>query len=162
MCKVNSSTEELVKLLEKSYSQFVARAFYYTKDIILAEDLLQDVLTEILTKVNLDKITSQKGFIIDLINKRGIDFCRKKKILFLEFSEALNLKDQAKTQESSSILLNKILQSAELNKEELDLLEDFKQGYTNKEIAKDLGMTTNEVRTKKQAIFRKLRRQKRI
>jgi len=164
MRKVISSQEELVNLFDEKYTLFISRAFRFTNNFVLAEDLLQDVFIEILERVDLESIDNLVAFILSLIKRRGIDFTRKRKIPLLEFDETLKqntLHDNIYLPKQEILkILNILAKKAKLDELQMQYFNLIKSGLSNKDIADELNVSADYVRVVKQTIMRKLRKAK--
>ncbi len=158
----NNKKETLEKLFKKYYKVLVIFAKNYVKDRSIAEDLVQDVFVMLFEKADTIQIHSSiKSFLYTSVRNHTLNYIKKTKNDIFD-NEAINY-DYRITDDEQIIdiaeLSEKLYKAIELLPKQNKKIFKLSRldGYTNQEIADQLGLTKRTVETHITNALKKLR-----
>ncbi len=151
----------LEKLFKEHYKALVIFAKNYVNDRVIAEDLVQDVFVMLHEKIEVLQIhTSIKSFLYTSVRNHAFNYLKRGKTIVF---------DQTLIVEDENVIGDELIEIAELSEKLYKAIQKlpsqnqkiFKlsrlEGYSNQEIADDLGLTKRTVETHISNALKKLK-----
>ncbi len=156
--------KEYKSLFDELYESMCLLSNKYLEDLDVAKDVVQDVFVKIWEdKIEFQNINNTKAYLYTSVKNKSLDYLKSKRYKSTDFLSPRKL-EKMETEsfffrevvviEASSIVEKAI---NELPDKCADIIRLSLKEFTNLEIAEELGLSINTVKTQKKIAYKKLR-----
>ena len=160
---IRLSKKEFAFMFNKMYSSLCLFSNKYVKNTQSAKDIVQEVFIIVWEKkITFNNKESVKPYLYNAVRNKSLDFLKNKHLKNIKYSTSDFEKIASEPyflREVAVVETTRLVQKAiaTLPKESAKIIKLGIKGYKNNEIAEELSISINTVKTQKKIIYKKLR-----